>query len=660
MASTATTFLANASAYLLNNPLPSTVTTYIDDLHHTLESLLGIHIPLYAIYLIIISLIFFIINIELSRSPVRLTHATDTVPIPTWDFEANRVRNVPLHILIREKCAGLAKGSFHPTPYLFNGDLQTIFASLVAQIPDNRVTYEREILNMPDGGVVSIDWSPNPSSESFDQSRPLLVILHGLTGGSHETYVQDLVLESNKKNFNTVTVNFRGCANTELKSPQLYSGAYTDDIRGATNFIRKRFPFTPLFAVGFSLGANVLTKFVGEEGSHCPFLGFVSVANPFDLLTGSHALHRSWIGRNIYSNKMAVNLLRVYNMHRHLLANHPANLDESQISSVRSITDFDEAITRRLFGFRTVHEYYRMGSSAQYVPDITIPGLLLSALDDPVASLEAIPVYEVCANPNVVLATTAKGGHIGWFEGFFRPKRWFAKPVVEFLVALSEAHQSLPADVRVELEEEKQKRHSMEEPFKHSHYSHPDKKPISRITLTTETTSVATITDANNEVTEEVVRRTVEKEVLTDADNVVIEDERSGEQDGAGLTHTHESHTHHFHHHHHIHDHDKHNDEDHFCSHTDNNNDQVQLVQQQQQQQQQEQPKEQIQQDEDDTFESTTTKFMKLFRFVKVFFANDGHQDLNVRAFRGVSSLFVSLVVGYWLGSRRKTRALTL
>jgi predicted alpha/beta-fold hydrolase len=119
-----------------------------------------------------------------------------------------------------------------------------------------------------------------------------------------------------------------------------------------------------------------------------------------------------------------------------MIQTHPSIFfDMKQIESSKIITEFDEAVTRRVFGFRTVHEYYRKGSSAQYVPDIEIPGLLFSALDDPIAHQEAIPVHEVWGNPNIILATTSKGGHIGWFTGFFRPQRWFAKPVGDFFHA---------------------------------------------------------------------------------------------------------------------------------------------------------------------------------------------------------------------------------
>ena len=121
------------------------------------------------------------------------------------------------------------------------------------------------------------------------------------------------------------------------------------------------------------------------------------------------------------------------------MVNHPTvKLDIEKISSVKYVDDYDEAATCSVFGFRTVGEYYRMGSSAQYVPDVHIPGLFFSALDDPIASSKAIPVREVLANPNLILATTKKGGHIGWFEGVFKPRRWFLKPVVEFVTAVLE------------------------------------------------------------------------------------------------------------------------------------------------------------------------------------------------------------------------------
>ncbi|KAJ1551903.1 hypothetical protein HK405_013476, partial [Cladochytrium tenue] len=321
--------------------------------------------------------------------------------------------------------------------------LQTAYASYIGRFDDDSVQYTRELLNMSDGGIVSLDWSPSPEAVAAGApTTPLLIVFHGLTGGSHETYVKDVVSRwtSAPVHGHAVVVNSRGCAETELRSPRLYSGGETGDVRVAVAHIRQRRPEAPLVAAGFSLGANFLTKYVGEEKDACVLSGFAAVANPFDLHVSSLFLHSSWIGRNVYSPYMAQSLQRLYQRHKEMIDSNPSvQLSPTAILSAKSLPEFDAALTARAFGFRTVNEYYRRASSAQYVPDISVPALLLSALDDPVASRHAIPYPEVLANPHVLLATTDRGGHIGWFEGVRRIRRWSGRPVVEFLAALASA-----------------------------------------------------------------------------------------------------------------------------------------------------------------------------------------------------------------------------
>lgn len=134
---------------------------------------------------------------------------------------------------------------------------------------------------------------------------------------------------------------------------------------------------------------------------------------------------------------MTQNLLRVFKRHLHHFANSDI-VDVNQLLQAKFIYEFDDRLTRKSFKFRTVHEYYRQASSAQYVPDIRIPMLLFSAVDDPIAPRPGIPFFEVKENPHVILALTAQGGHLGWFEGAIKPKRWFAKPVGEYISAIIE------------------------------------------------------------------------------------------------------------------------------------------------------------------------------------------------------------------------------
>lgn len=141
-----------------------------------------------------------------------------------------------------------------------------------------------ELLTTPDGGTVSVDWAPSVKTMPADDT-PTLVLLHGLTGGSHESYIRALVETMTKDHgYRCVVFNARACANTELTSAQLYCGSWTDDLRMVVKHIRKTLPESKLMSVGFSLGANILMNYMGEEGDQCEFLGAMSVGNPFDLM----------------------------------------------------------------------------------------------------------------------------------------------------------------------------------------------------------------------------------------------------------------------------------------------------------------------------------------------------------------------------------------
>jgi len=96
-------------------------------------------------------------------------------------------------------------------------------------------------------------------------------------------------------------MNARGCGGTTLSSPQAFCAAYTEDVRQVVRNIAARYPHAPLYAVGYSLGSNILVKYLGEEGDETPIRGAVSVANPFNLIESNRYLHKSYLGRELYS-----------------------------------------------------------------------------------------------------------------------------------------------------------------------------------------------------------------------------------------------------------------------------------------------------------------------------------------------------------------------
>ena len=162
-----------------------------------------------------------------------------------------------------------------------------------------------------------VDWQDNVPQKGF--TGPVLILLHGLTGGSHESYVQDVIEGLSPHGFKSLVFNFRGCSESKITTPQLYSASYTKDLNIVVEYVHEVLgKDVVLYGCGFSMGANILLKYSGEMGENCPFSGLVSVANPFDLTSTNFEVHSSIIKRNIYSHRLATNLIRVLKKHLHV------------------------------------------------------------------------------------------------------------------------------------------------------------------------------------------------------------------------------------------------------------------------------------------------------------------------------------------------------
>jgi len=161
-------------------------------------------------------------------------------------------------------------------------------------------------------------------------------------------------------------------------------------------------------------------------------------ATLFSMTRTGLAIDRGFLGRNVYSPAMGSNLKRIFMRHTKWFEDSDI-VDIEAVKRGRTIRDFDDQVTRKVFKYRTVNEYYRMASSSQRLLDIKRPFLCLSALDDPIAVKECLPYDEIKGNPFGLLATTEHGGHLGWFEGFWSQERWCTQPLAEFCMALFNA-----------------------------------------------------------------------------------------------------------------------------------------------------------------------------------------------------------------------------
>ena len=221
-------------------------------------------------------------------------------------------------------------------PLLFNGHLQTMWTAVHDAGPP--IIYKRSIFQSDHEvykGQFAVDFVVHSSSPEDDSlpvrttyysdedfksigsldEKPMIVCLHGLTGGSHEVYLRQTVAPLTAAGWECCVVNARGCAKSKLTSPEMFNARATWDVRQTVRWLRKTFPNRPLYGVGFSIGGNILTNYVGEEGANCALKAAVVVSNPWNLEVSHHALIRTYIGRNIYSRALCTNVHGLFEMY---------------------------------------------------------------------------------------------------------------------------------------------------------------------------------------------------------------------------------------------------------------------------------------------------------------------------------------------------------
>ncbi|KAI9934105.1 hypothetical protein ASPWEDRAFT_105427 [Aspergillus wentii DTO 134E9] len=351
-------------------------------------------------------------------------------------------------------------------PFLFNGHLQTAWTAVKSY--DIPVYYKRKMFEADSpaySGHFALDFvvppyeTPNddevtdkarkhtqpsglPERTSFftqdeltalpsDDTKPMLVLLHGLSGGSHEIYLRHVVAPLVADGtWEACVVNSRGCAQTKISTGVLYNARATWDTRQTVKWLRKNFPNRPLFGIGFSLGANILTNYLGEEGEACQLKAAVLVGSPWNLEISSVEMLRTWMGREVYSKTMGRSMKRLFENHVDEVSKNP-RVDVKTVRSITYLHEFDRALQCACWGYPTEGAYYRDASSTDPMLGIRIPFFVVQSEDDPIVSPKAVPFQEITQNPYGVMMTTSWGGHLGWFE--YGGGRWFVKPVLNFL-----------------------------------------------------------------------------------------------------------------------------------------------------------------------------------------------------------------------------------
>nr|GEX89415.1 embryogenesis-associated protein EMB8-like [Tanacetum cinerariifolium] len=195
------------------------------------------------------------------------------------------------------KCS-LLHGRYFCTPWLSSPHLQTILLHLLVETYN--FNYKRELFRSSDGGTIALDWLINFDEDSFQVDGnnmvarvvPIVIVIPGLTSDSDSPYIKHIAYNMAKHGYNVVISNHRGLGGVPLTSDCFYTGGRTEDLREVVNHLHSTQPEAPLLVIGTSLGANILVKYLGEDGTNAPIVGAASISNPWDLLMDIARMHR--------------------------------------------------------------------------------------------------------------------------------------------------------------------------------------------------------------------------------------------------------------------------------------------------------------------------------------------------------------------------------
>lgn len=306
--------------------------------------------------------------------------------------------------------------AYIPNVFAWNGHIASIFGYVKLPSWSHR-RVDIEVITLPDGGTVSIEWGAKPQDH-----MPIILMLPGINNDASMPYIQHLMtLVLNERLGIPAAVNWRGLGGLKLTAapgtgtPKPYCGICSDDVQQIISHLRRKYPSFPVYAIGWSMGGCMLVRHMADSGDECQLAAAMAVSPALDIgaiyehFSGSKRSLGSWYGLVI-----GFKLWLYFIKHRHELAGGPVSIWDAFCGMFKG---YEQAVFVPLWGLRDVNEYHERASVHTSVANITRPLLVVHARDDPVVPVASLPLKELAANPNIITAITRHGGHMGYTSG---------------------------------------------------------------------------------------------------------------------------------------------------------------------------------------------------------------------------------------------------
>lgn len=308
--------------------------------------------------------------------------------------------------------------NYKPPFFLFHAHLETIFPSLFRSVKLS--SYQRERINTPDRDFLDLDWLKQ-------DSKKLVIISHGLEGDTTRAYIKGMAKAFFEKGYNVLAWNYRGCSGEINKALRFYHSGATDDLATVVDYASNK-SYAEINLIGFSLGGNLILKYLGEERIRPENLKkAVTFSVPLDLHASCIKISQpsNWV----YSRRFLRSLRKKVVAKSKIMQ----NLDASGLKKARTLHEFDDIFTGPIHGFKNAIDYYTQSSSIKVVANIKIPTLIVNAKNDPFLSPECYPEDLLKDHSFVTFESPERGGHVGFAQFTKNGLYWSEERALEFL-----------------------------------------------------------------------------------------------------------------------------------------------------------------------------------------------------------------------------------
>lgn len=311
---------------------------------------------------------------------------------------------------------------FRVHPLMRNKHINTIYTSFFRKV---------------EGVVYSREWFDTPDHDRFAVDRSLIggtvaaVVVHGLESSTERAYIKGAVKALNSKGVDAYALNLRSCSGEMNLTYQSYHSGQTTDLHQLVVHLQHIGKYKRLFLVGFSLGGNIVLRYLGEQASGVlPIIAAAaSFSVPCDLRSSSVEMAR--LANRVYMDRFVKTIKqKMYYRMEHF---PERGLDRKKVDSLQTFADIDNLYTAPAHGFKDAEDYWASCSSKPLICNIAIPTLLVNAQNDPFLGPECYPYREAEENPNFFFASPPYGGHVGFARGFnMRSCFWHDQKMLEF------------------------------------------------------------------------------------------------------------------------------------------------------------------------------------------------------------------------------------